>query len=181
MACSLLLFNVMEVIHLIEAVHLDWDSTVNKNPRDSHLKPSWDRYVESIAPKADSVLVYFSAYPANPWHSDEGDNFPIDAVKREINRREYYYELLGGRFIFFPVSDIPRLDIQDLRNQFIMRDFTLNPRNLNLVAFGEYKEYCVEAWMRETQRSLELDNANCRIEHSLSLSYHQARTPQSPL
>lgn len=150
-------------------IHPDYASTIYiSSPKEAELRKSWDRRVGLLAIRDDSVLLYHSAFPFDPRCSDEqGDNYPKDAVTRELERREKYGSLLRERFFLYGMIDMP--NSAGLRYELAERGFTYNPDRAKLTAYGEYYEYCVEAWMRTIQHSLGLGNKNCKKELSLSL------------
>lgn len=170
----------IELIKLHGLVHADFESTINLHSRrEAQLRSAWDREAVSLAKGKDSALLYFSAFPYNPWLPDEERvNYPAEAVHRELTRREQYSKLLKERFIFYSLMERPNASLQlELRE----RGLTYDPNRITLTFYGEYIDSCVEKWMKDTQRALGLDDKMCGKDISLSLQRATSRKYTSPL
>ncbi len=166
---------ILTISHIDVAVHFDYGRL--KKPDISQTDESIERFervkqrvVTRLVPDPRAVMFYFSTFLSleDGQLVKDPDVKNHSAFESEQERISFYRQALRSRFFLFGGWEHPNFG--QLEVNFEEQGFTYNQESTTLLAYGEWFEFCVQSWKRQTQQDLGLKVENTFDDPNLSLS-----------
>lgn len=139
------------------------------------LREKWEQRIELLKDREDNILLYFSYMTTGKLNQGLKDLSTISnkIEREEIERIKRCMAKLGNRIILFSLFAIPTSE--DLTKIFTQYNFTYNPEEVKVHAYGEIFEVCMTAWSSDTALNLGIPYSNIEYSREESLTNADCR------
>lgn len=166
----------MRIKKIVALIHPDYvfkmvnSGLMSKNEAQLELNRKWEEKMEEVASSKDSIMLYFSPI----LDEDEANAHLINLQKENdqfivsiFEQIRHYREILGNRLFVFWGQIKPTSE--ELKRLFAAQNIELDDE-LQLEAYGEVFEDCVDKWGNHLKKELGITDENFTMLQDMSLT-----------